>query len=283
MLDSMLRTLRKPRIRNRVVPLLRRFGLLGVAFRRYEIVRARQAAESDTTTWPDHDNGLPLPPAELRALVSGAPDPGWFLAFGRAMFDTIATTAARHGSPISQMHRVLEFGCGSGRVLRHWQDVRGPELHGTDYNPALAAWCESNLPFATIGRNQLDPPLSYADASFDLVYAISVFTHLKESLQHAWMAELRRVLVPGGLLIMTTHGSSLRQILTTEECAAFDAGALVVRYEETSGMNLCSAYHPESFVRDTLASGFLVRELIPSGQRELIGQDVYVLEKLPPA
>ena len=70
MLDSMLRTLRKPRIRNRVVPLLRRFGLLGVAFRRYEIVRARQAAESDTTTWPDHDNGLPLPPARRIRIIS---------------------------------------------------------------------------------------------------------------------------------------------------------------------------------------------------------------------
>jgi SAM-dependent methyltransferase len=199
------------------------------------------------------------------------------------MFDTIVSAAARHGVPVPRMRRVLEFGCGSGRVLRHWQHVRGPQIHGTDYNPALADWCDAHLPFATIGRNQLDPPLPYADASFDLVYAISVFTHLKESLQHAWMAELRRVLVPGGLLIMTTHGSSLRQMLTTDECAAFDEGALVVRYEETSGMNLCSAYHPESFVRNTLASGFAVRELMPSGQRELIGQDVYVLEKLPPA
>lgn len=281
MLDSVIRALRQPHVRNRVVPLLRRFGLLGVAFRRYEIFQARTSAAG--AAWPDHDDGLPLPPAELRALVSGTAEPGWFLAFGRAMFDTIVSAAARHGAPVPRMRRVLEFGCGSGRVLRHWQHVRGPEIHGTDYNPALADWCDAHLPFATIGRNQLDPPLPYADASFDLVYAISVFTHLKESLQHAWMAELRRVLVPGGLLIMTTHGSSLRQMLTTDECAAFDEGALVVRYEETSGMNLCSAYHPESFVRNTLASGFAVRELMPSGQRELIGQDVYVLEKLPPA
>jgi SAM-dependent methyltransferase len=281
MLDSVIRALRQPHVRNRVVPLLRRFGLLGVAFRRYEIFQARTSAAG--AAWPDHDDGLPLPPAELRALVSGTAEPGWFLAFGRAMFDTIVSAAARHGVPVPRMRRVLEFGCGSGRVLRHWQHVRGPEIHGTDYNPALADWCDAHLPFATIGRNQLDPPLPYADASFDLVYAISVFTHLKESLQHAWMAELRRVLVPGGLLIMTTHGSSLRQMLTADECAAFDEGALVVRYEETSGMNLCSAYHPESFVRNTLASGFAVRELMPSGQRELIGQDVYVLEKLPPA
>lgn len=278
MLDAMIRTLRRPAVRNRLVPVLRRVGLLGFAYRRYELAQARSSANRDAPS-AGTDDGLPLPPPELRMLVAGTSEVSWFLTFGRAMFDTIVTLADRHGAPVERMHNVLEFGCGSGRVLRHWQGVRGPAMHGTDYNPALVAWCREHLPFARIGQNRLAPPLPYADASFDFVYAISVFTHLKESLQHAWMAELRRILTPGGHLLFTTHGVSLRHQLTAIEGAAFDSGRLVVRYEETSGMNLCSAYHPEPFVRDRLASGFDVRELIPVGQRESIGQDVYLLRK----
>jgi len=278
MIDALIRTLRRPAIRDRLVRALRRTGLLGMAFRQYELMQARIAPGVVDTAGGD---GLPLPPPELRVLVAGTPDAGWFLGFGRAMFETMASAAAGDGAPIETMDRVLEFGCGSGRVLRHWHGIRGPAIHGTDYNPTLVAWCRAHLPFATIAQNQLEPPLQYADASFDFIYAISVFTHLRESLQHAWIAELRRVLKPGGRLLFTTHGASFRHQLDAGEGRAFDAGELVVRYEETSGMNLCSAYHPESFVRTRLASGFDVRALIPAGQRESIGQDVYLLRKHP--
>jgi ubiquinone/menaquinone biosynthesis C-methylase UbiE len=49
----------------------------------------------------------------------------------------------------------------------------------------------------------LAPPLPFPDQTFDLVFGISVFTHLRESWQFAWLRELARTLKPGGLAIMT--------------------------------------------------------------------------------
>jgi ubiquinone/menaquinone biosynthesis C-methylase UbiE len=59
--------------------------------------------------------------------------------------------------------------------------------------------------FAQFEVNGLAPPLAYEANHFDFIYALSVFTHLPESLQTAWMSELARVLKPGGYLLMTTH------------------------------------------------------------------------------
>jgi len=61
------------------------------------------------------------------------------------------------------------------------------------------------------------PPLPYAAESFDVIYCLSVFTHLNETMQDAWLAELRRVLQPGGLLILTVHGHNAAAILTPAE------------------------------------------------------------------
>ena len=158
--------------------------------------------------------------------------------------------------------------------------MRGPEIHGTDYNPRLIEWCRQNLPFAQYGINTLYPPLAYADQKFDFVYAISVFTHMSEELQGVWMQELARILKPGGYLLLTTHGTSYRERLTTPELEGFDAGCLVVRYEEASGMNLCSAYHPESYVRDQMATGYSVCDFVPAGTQEVICQDIYLMRKV---
>jgi len=48
--------------------------------------------------------------------------------------------------------------------------------------------------------------LPYEDTTFDLIFAISVFTHLDEAYQHAWLQELKRVAKPGAIIILTVHG-----------------------------------------------------------------------------
>src|SRR3546814_6253266 len=61
--------------------------------------------------------------------------------------------------------------------------------------------------------SDLTPPLAFADESFDLVYALSVFTHIPLELQRDWLDELRRVLVPGGYLLCTvTDDAATRQL-----------------------------------------------------------------------
>jgi SAM-dependent methyltransferase len=177
------------------------------------------------------------------------------------------------------MRRVLEFGCGCGRVFRYWHNVTGPLVYGNDRNPQLVAWCQQSLPFGCYALNELEPPLAYEAEAFDFVYAISVFTHLTETLQMCWIDELRRILKPGGHLLLTIHGASYRQSLTMPEQQLFDTGRLVVRSGEDAGTNLCGAYHPESYVKNSLGKDYRVVDFIPAGMREFIYQDIFLLSK----
>jgi SAM-dependent methyltransferase len=254
-------------VKRRVVRLLDRLGLVGPAFRMYEHVVALRPARRLSV------DGPPLPPRRLMVRVAGTGDADWFLRGGRAGYDAIAAHV-----PLEQIDSVLDFGCGCGRVMRWWSDFHG-DVTGSDVSAPAVAWCRENLPFARFEENALAPPLVFADESFDLVYALSVFTHLTGDLQIAWRDELRRVLRPGGLLLVTTHGRSYVPRLGDEERKRFEHGELVVRWGDVAGTNLCSAYHPEVYLRDTFAQGFAFLELEAEGARGNPTQDLVLLRK----
>jgi SAM-dependent methyltransferase len=174
---------------------------------------------------------------------------------------------------------VLDFGCGCGRVTRHWKDLPG-HVHGTDYNPHLLRWCAEHLKFADFSLNALEPPLPFADARFDLVYSISIFTHLDEPLQVPWMRELTRVVRPGGSILITLSGEERFRTLAAGERLreAFDAGGLVVLKAERRGTNACGAYHSRRYVDDTLTAGLELLEYA-SGGADDVRQDAVLLRK----
>ena len=64
---------------------------------------------------------LPIPPADLRFTVAGTTDISWFLEGGARAASSIADAVARAGSSIAELDSILDFGCGCGRVLRHWR------------------------------------------------------------------------------------------------------------------------------------------------------------------
>ena len=254
-------------MKRRILRLLQRAGLIGPAFRIYERVVALGPQRVTPT------DGVPLPPRRLMVRVAGTADADWFLRSGRAGYDAIAAHV-----PLADTQSVLDFGCGCGRVTRYFRDHHG-EVAGSDVNRDAVAWCAANLPFGRFETNGLAPPLAFDDASFDLVYALSVFTHLTADLQLAWRDELRRVLRPAGRLLVTTHGRSYLQRLDDDERARFEHGELVVRWAEVVGSNLCSAYHPERYLRDTFGRGFTFVELEAEGARGNPTQDLVLLQK----
>jgi SAM-dependent methyltransferase len=254
--------------------LLGRLGLLRAAFRGYEWVRALAARRV-----PAADDGLPVPPPRLIVRVAGTADAAWFLESGRLAAESIRAALARAGRAVEELGAMLDFGCGCGRVTRRWASLDGTAVHGSDQSADAVDWCRRNLPFARFTTNRLEPPLAYDEATFDLVYALSVFTHLPEELQRGWMGELERVLRPGGVLLLTVHGERYRERLGPAERAEFDAGRLVVRWEEGAGSNLCSTFHPPSYVQDRLAARFDVVEFVPEGATGNPHQDLYLLRR----
>jgi SAM-dependent methyltransferase len=146
-------------------------------------------------------------PISLRYRVQGSSDVGTYLTVGQVSRDEIDAALASVGRSVAGCERVLDFGCGCGRTLLWFREAAGgTRFHGTDLDEEAIAWARENLPFASFGANGAMPPLEYPDGHFDLVYALSVFTHLSEEQQTLWMDELHRVLRPGGIALLTFLG-----------------------------------------------------------------------------
>lgn len=151
-----------------------------------------------------------IPSPRLRHRVHGSTDSEGYIAVGQACWKSIEELAADAGHPIDKCSSILDFGCGSGRTIRNAKNV--PNAWGIDIDPQAIAWCKANLRGYQFQHVQPDPPTEFPDNSFDLIYAISVFTHLDETMQFQWLAELARIAKPGGLIIATVHGDYHRSL-----------------------------------------------------------------------
>jgi cyclopropane fatty-acyl-phospholipid synthase-like methyltransferase len=152
-------------------------------------------------------NGLQLPPAKLRFRVAENIDVSLFYRVGAEASGNIQAVLEQLGHTVSEFRNILDFGCGCGRILM-WLMECFPDVHwfGTDVDAEAIEWCRQKLPNAKFNVNGPLPPAPYPNESFDLIYGISVFTHLNDSYQRAWIPELHRMLRPGGLLLMTFFG-----------------------------------------------------------------------------
>jgi SAM-dependent methyltransferase len=219
----------------------------------------------------------PLPPARLVFRVAGTFDRQWFLDGGLRAAQGIRRALAAHGVDIGALSAILDFGCGCGRVIRHLQDLSG-EIHGCDQDAAAVAWCRRNLRRGRFAVNTIEPRLPYPNAQFELIYALSVFTHLPARLQQGWMNELERVLAPGGYLLLSLHGVPYLDVLSDDERRDFMAGRLVV-HDGPPGSNLCAAYHPEQYVREVLAANFSILDFVVEGATGNPRQDLLLFRK----
>lgn len=157
---------------------------------------------------------MPVPP-ELLIRRAGCP-PG-----GDARAEHLAVGASNKQLLLSVLppewsfdgKRILDFGCGVGKVLRHFApEAAIAEFWGCDIDDASIAWLSDNLcPPFHVFRNDEVPPLAADTAAFDLVYAISVFTHITDSWSE-WLLELHRVIKPGGLLVASLLGEGMSEM-----------------------------------------------------------------------
>jgi SAM-dependent methyltransferase len=127
--------------------------------------------------------------------------------------------------------RVMDFGCGGGRTLTHFtEEAEAAEIWGVDVNAEALSVVERDLcPPMHAQLSQVDPPLEFEDESFDLIWAISVWTHLTDNAL-PWLAEMHRVLKPGGLLIATYMGESHSEVLAGEDWDEDRIGMNVLRH-----------------------------------------------------
>jgi SAM-dependent methyltransferase len=152
-----------------------------------------------------------LPPRRLRGRVGDSD----FVATGREL-----AALVRDLGGVGPSSRVLDVGCGSGRLARELVGIlRAPGAYvGFDVDPEAIAWCRqayaghlhASFVHADLANGFYAPRGGGSAAAYrfpvpdgwaDCVVATSVFTHLLEADTARYLDESRRVLAPGGRLV----------------------------------------------------------------------------------
>lgn len=257
------------------------YWLAGMA--RYAVFRVRLAREM--RRYRSGADRSRLPPPHLRYRVHGSLDAGSYEAIGAGVARAIEDCLRGHGIALAGLD-ILDFGCGPGRVAQHLAPLTTRcRLSGSDIDAEAIAWARAHLAdIATFATNAPSPPLAYAAGSFDLVYTVSLFTHLDEPLQGAWLAELHRVLRPDGILLATVHGALAQETCDARERAALREKGFAFRVGRTGRLKLDglpdfyqTAFHTREYIRAAWARWFDVESYIEGG---LHGhQDIVLLRR----
>jgi SAM-dependent methyltransferase len=169
--------------------------------------RGIAAGHVHTLFRPDLEDVTPTPPPVLMERVAGHQEAMSFKLVGLKCFGDFYRAIHKHGL-FTPGRRLLDWGCGCGRVTAHFLlQEHGPKVFGCDIDREAIAWCQDNLPPGEFMPVATAPPTPYPDGFFDVIVGYSVFTHLTRSAQAAWLAELKRLLAPGGIVIATVHGA----------------------------------------------------------------------------
>ncbi|EIJ44353.1 methylase involved in ubiquinone/menaquinone biosynthesis [Beggiatoa alba B18LD] len=234
---------------------------------------------------------IPMPSGELVYLTQGH-------TFVEEYQNTIipAVLNMQHyleksGVEIKKLQTLLDFGCGSARLLVGWHIISPHvRLYGCDLNTQLIEWAQNNLPEAIHCQlNGLHPPLPYHDRQFDCLYLISVFTHLSLGTQKQWIEEFKRILRIGGHILITLHGELYVQNTFHQQPEKIQefatTGFVKIGQPTEEGANQYGAYHSFAFVKKLFA-GFNIVGYFPKGNETAHNtlfqiaqsQDVYVLQ-----
>lgn len=181
-----------------------RAGLPVTGDRRGESIASMRQGLSSTPIPPRHLIERVTPPTDASDEdVSNA-----FVSSGNRSVEELerALAAAGRRSP-TDFEAILDWGCGPGRLvlplLDRYPSVR---LTGVDTDAGPIAWLRDKVPRGEFRVVDPLPPTSLADDSFDLVINHSVLTHLDDVAQRSWLAEIVRLLRPGGWFVTSVHG-----------------------------------------------------------------------------
>lgn len=243
------------------------------------------------------DERGPIPPFKNRDRI-GARDIDWFLRSGRVDYQIIRDAIVRWEERGLAELSILDFGAGCGRIVQHFLSDKA-SLAASDVDPTAIRYLNKALPQINAIVNSSTPPLAFKSESFNCMYAFSVWTHLPVGLQDAWLKEACRMLIPGGLLLISTMGFRGLTLLregnkplekdwhTVSDDELRERGAIYYEYpiygqddELFSGISISYgvAVHDPDYIRRHWAGDFAVLEIVEGAFRE--HQDLVVLRKV---
>lgn len=242
--------------RQLLINALRQFRILSI-FEYFRFFKKASTTRSLNQKFVKQNPTLPMPPLSLMYDAYSHCSYNYYYSSGEAHSNIIVDCIQKR--EIKGELVICEWGCGPARVIRHIKEsnILIKKLIGTDYNQKSISWCNSNISGIDFLKNDLEPPLDIKDHSIDVLYCISVFTHLSEEMNLKWIKEIERVLKPGGLFIGTFQGERMKHKLIFDEIKSFDEGGIIVRDKVKEGSRLYATFHSDNFVIEKLLFNFL--------------------------
>jgi SAM-dependent methyltransferase len=167
---------------------------------------------------------------------------------------------------------LLDWGCGVSRVLMHLPPLlpSGVSVSGCDINEQMIAFGQRHYPHIAYSLTRTTPPTPYPSGRFDLVYALSIFTHIHRSLQEAWIREIHRILQTDGVFLFTTHGRSYDNKLLPGEKQVVDRQGAFTKTYRREGHRMMTTYNRADAFAEWLKPWFDVLEFRDgAGQQDL--------------
>lgn len=237
-------------------------------------------------------DNFPLPGDEFREGYHLGNDISYWLN-GLVCFLKTLNTIERHQVEIKSM---LDFGCASGRVTRHFRcQLDDVEIWAADINPIHEAWLSRHFPrnpkALTVNET---PGIGIADNSLDFISAFSVFTHIDET-ESGWLAEMKRILRPGGMAYFTVHNEDTWKSMRNAGPSHHLVAAMLQRdgftleklqqpmpegktafYFDDRDSYRAQVFHSNQYLREVWGQTFRIHEILPCEQQR---QSVVVMTK----
>jgi SAM-dependent methyltransferase len=152
-----------------------------------------------------HNFSYPIPPAINRMRV-GSRTVSQFMRSGKNCYDPINDAINLFYKEQKTKKIMLDFGAGVGRTLHYFNLNDNYLLYACDVDLSAVEYLTKSFPKVQVSNNKFEPPLIYPSDFFDIIYSVSVWTHLPLNLQEPWLDEMHRILKPGGLALITIIG-----------------------------------------------------------------------------
>jgi ubiquinone/menaquinone biosynthesis C-methylase UbiE len=217
------------------------------------------------------DSGA-FPPQHLRERVHGGKSLDGFKKVGKSAAIDIYSSI-NSAIKLGDHQHILDFGCGCGRITRYLHKLYSNcTFFGTDIDEEAILWCQQQL--SQIGmftKNGESPPLPFEDQYFDIIYSISIFTHLPENMQFDWLEELRRVTKPGGYLLLTTQSrvnfKTLSAMSEESKMQYQNKGFYYVKGAGTAGLPdfYQQSYHTKDYIHANWSKYFEIKQIKERG------------------
>jgi SAM-dependent methyltransferase len=158
--------------------------------------------------------------------------------------------------PLLKMQSMLEFAAGFGRFTRHLAKALPGRLTCSDVMPGSVEFLREQFGVEGVESSH-DPEKLVLPKQYELVFVLSMFTHLPPRMWAPWLHALKRTVQPGGLLVFSVHNETYAKELGV----AFG----------TDGTHFISSSESPSIDAETYGTTFTTRRFVEDSVSDVFG------------